>query len=194
MAKNITDALVPGRECGSCTACCVHLLIDTKEFKKLGGIACEHCEQGKGCGIYETRFPICREFVCGWRLMPELRDSWRPDRIGVIVKPSLDGSSYDFVLFGSRFALFDKAFAVIVANLVAANKQVCLVLPAKPGYLVTRVFLNAGLHAAVKLRDLQAVTDGLLRAYDSGTRSPPEKLALSWIADADPRTGSPARH
>ena len=32
-----------------------------------------------------TRPKICREFLCGWLLFPELGDDWRPDRSGVII-------------------------------------------------------------------------------------------------------------
>ena len=72
------------RTCGDCTVCCTELKVDTKEFRKKAGVPCGHLTP-KGCGIYETRFPICREFLCGWRLCADLKDDWRPDRSGVVI-------------------------------------------------------------------------------------------------------------
>jgi hypothetical protein len=54
------------------------------EFRKPANTPCPHlC--GTGCGIYETRPPVCQQFLCGWRLFPELTDDWRPDLSGVLV-------------------------------------------------------------------------------------------------------------
>jgi hypothetical protein len=173
------QTLVPGRECGECTACCTHFLIRTPGFTKLQGITCEHCENG--CRIYEGRPQVCRDFFCGWRTMPDLPDSWRPDRIGVIVRP-FDAPSgvreYHFLLFGAKFALLDKGFAAAVAKLVGENRQTYLVLPGKPDEASTKVFLNAGLRAAVAAKDLTAVSKGLTLAYESGLRHPRQKLNL----------------
>src|SRR2546423_15078652 len=79
--------LVPDRDCGPCTACCKELTIESAELKKPPGIACVHCVTEKGCGIYETRPPVCRVWFCGWRQMPNLDDSWRPDRPEILVIP-----------------------------------------------------------------------------------------------------------
>lgn len=72
------------RTCGDCTVCCSELKIDTPEFRKKPFVMCRH-NTGTGCGIYESRFPVCRSFLCGWRLFAELDEGWRPDRSGVIV-------------------------------------------------------------------------------------------------------------
>ena len=63
-------------DCGDCTVCCHSLRVI--ELDKPAGIYCQHCVPGKGCGIYETRFDICRTFLCGWRQVPQLGDAWRP--------------------------------------------------------------------------------------------------------------------
>jgi len=75
--------LVPGRSCGECTLCCTNLAIDTKEYRKVPGVPCAHlCAQG--CGIYDTRYPVCRTYFCGWRCMDALGEEWRPDRSGIL--------------------------------------------------------------------------------------------------------------
>ena len=58
--------LIPGRECGDCTVCCVVPNIDKPEIQKLSGARCRHCTGG-GCAIYDSRPPVCRAFYCAWR-------------------------------------------------------------------------------------------------------------------------------
>jgi hypothetical protein len=82
---NTRMPLVTGRDCGSCAVCCTLLGIDTPEIQKPSRLTCRHCT-GSGCGIYETRFPICRDYHCGWRQLPNLDESWRPDRSGVFIE------------------------------------------------------------------------------------------------------------
>lgn len=75
-----------GRECGSCTFCCgpvysiseqkvpftidrkTHKAIPTDEpvsFSKSQGATCQFCEVD-GCGIYEHRPQVCRDYTCLW--------------------------------------------------------------------------------------------------------------------------------
>ena len=78
----MSEELGAGNSCGDCTVCCMALNVE--EIGKKAGILCEHCTP-KGCGIYETRFEVCRGFLCGWRMVPQLGDDWRPDRSGVLI-------------------------------------------------------------------------------------------------------------
>src|SRR4051812_35852125 len=57
---------LPKTDCGGCTVCCTALPI-VEDFTKPAGVTCQHCTSS-GCGIYATRYPICRTFVCGWLL------------------------------------------------------------------------------------------------------------------------------
>jgi hypothetical protein len=72
------------KACGPCQVCCVALKIDTPQLRKKAQVPCPHLVQ-KGCGIYDGRPPVCRSFLCGWRLLPELDASWRPDLSGVML-------------------------------------------------------------------------------------------------------------
>jgi hypothetical protein len=76
--------LVPGRSCGDCTICCTVMAIDRPDMQKQAGNTCRYCKGG--CTIYETRFELCRTYHCGWRQLPILDESWRPDRSGVLVE------------------------------------------------------------------------------------------------------------
>lgn len=75
--------LVPGRECGECTACCKISAINAPTLRKPAGILCPNCT-GAGCGVYETRPEPCRTFFCLWRRVATMPDELRPDRIGVM--------------------------------------------------------------------------------------------------------------
>ncbi|MBE3132784.1 MAG: hypothetical protein IMZ55_04870 [Acidobacteria bacterium] len=72
----------PMRDCGSCHACCIDLIIGEKP----AGVSCQHLTPS-GCAIYATRSALCRAYNCLWRIAGEERlDDWqRPDRIGCIL-------------------------------------------------------------------------------------------------------------
>ncbi len=70
--------VVPGRSCGTCTLCCK--VIAVVDFDKLPGVWCKHCQQNRGCGIYETRPTDCRTFYCHWMVEKGLGPEWKPER------------------------------------------------------------------------------------------------------------------
>jgi len=74
-------ALVPGRSCGSCTACCK--VLEIKALDKPAGILCRH-NTGRACGIYRERPEACVQWHCLWRRIAALPDALRPDRSGVV--------------------------------------------------------------------------------------------------------------
>jgi hypothetical protein len=89
--------LVSGRSCGDCTVCCTWPTIDKPEIQKRSGTTCRHCT-ASGCAIYETRYPICRDYHCAWRAMEMFGEEWRPDRSGVLPYVETEG-------IGERFGL-----------------------------------------------------------------------------------------
>lgn len=68
------------RSCGDCIACCTALTIE--ELGKPAGVACENLTP-EGCGIYETRPQVCRDFSCLWA-SGSFNWKGRPDRSGVM--------------------------------------------------------------------------------------------------------------
>jgi hypothetical protein len=79
---------VPGRECGSCMMCCKVTSISEPELQKPCGIWCQHAIKGRGCGIYDARPRVCRDFHCHWLINSNLGPEWKPERC-------------KFVLFGN---------------------------------------------------------------------------------------------
>ena len=72
--------LIPGRDCGGCTVCCVFPTINKPEIQKQSGVRCRHCHE-TGCGIYDSRPPVCRAYYCAWRTVDIFGEDWRPDRL-----------------------------------------------------------------------------------------------------------------
>lgn len=156
------------KTCGECRACCVDLKIDTPEFKKEARILCPH-HSGSGCGIYATRYKICREFLCGWLLFPELGDDWRPDRSGVIIlqkaydqlPPAYQPAGNGVHLFipGGEAAINRPGFAAYVADLVSRGVAVYLDVTT-PNTLV-----NEHLQDMVAAGDLAAIARTLIHLH-----------------------------
>jgi hypothetical protein len=180
--------LVPGRTCGECNACCDVLTIDTPELKKLPGVLCPNCINGKGCSIYETRPPVCQNWYCAWRTTGELGEEWRPDRCGILVTvthndipPDYQQVGLDFELLGGkvRQSLWPP-FVEMVAAFIAANVPVFILVPGPPGHVAGKVFLNqsANLKAAVARRDLSATLDELIGAVEAAAKHKKEKVEL----------------
>ena len=67
-----------GRSCGAYSLCCKVLGIDTPKSTKPPRQWCQHCTPGRGCGIYETRPPICRNYACAWLVGSGLGAAWYP--------------------------------------------------------------------------------------------------------------------
>jgi len=168
--------LVPGRECGECTICCRALQIDEPELQKHAAVVCPNCVSG-GCGIYQTRPKVCREFYCGWRAMEWLDDEWRPDKSGVLIVGLSDevpeayrNKSGVQLVIGYPKAIYKKDFAITVAKWVANRVPVFLAIPVPVGFQPRAVFLNPKLEDAVARDDLDAFMDvmqDMLRALAS---------------------------
>ncbi len=123
------------RRCDSCTVCCTELKIETPEFRKPANKTCKHlCTTG--CGIYESRPAVCQEFLCGWRLFPDLTDDWRPDLSGVLVMRKVPAelphawqkASYgvELAIIGGEKAVTRPGLAEYVAGLLAKNIPIFL--------------------------------------------------------------------
>ncbi len=74
---------VLGRNCDGCTLCCK--IFEIPELPKPRHVWCGHCDTGKGCKIYETRPTTCRDFYCGYLLMPNVAEHWKPSRARMVL-------------------------------------------------------------------------------------------------------------
>ena len=165
--------LVPGRECGACTACCTVMAIDKPEIQKEAGVTCRHCVGG--CTIYATRPPLCRDYYCGWRQLPILDESWRPDRSGVYVEvePVEGATGLSLVLIGNPLKTVRQTWFIdFVAIGVKGHVPLSLGILGPKGHqgasllLNTREMLAAARHSRTQVKDLLERELKLLRAYD----------------------------
>lgn len=165
--------LVPGRECGECTACCVVLNIDSPEFQKPPGKPCTHLRERGGCAIHATLYPTCRAYHCGWRYIAGLGDDWRPDRSGVLIDlqhedlpahlPKRPGIR--LMVFGPPETTLTPAVLDWMARLVAAEVPVVLAVPGPAGHFPAGALMNDVLKDAVSRRDLAGVQSVLEAAF-----------------------------
>jgi hypothetical protein len=158
----VDNYVVPGRECGSCTACCTELAIVTDEMKKPCGVACEHCVGG-GCAIYATRPQLCRDYYCVWRSIPDMPDSWRPDRSGVLLMHEAPVAGYpapfgiSIVVTGGPEIVQSDEFAMMAAGFIDQRTPTYLNLPGTDGNWGHKQMLNDDLSKAVAARELPRV-------------------------------------
>jgi hypothetical protein len=163
----MSESIPAGNDCGNCTVCCMALRVI--EIGKEAGIYCRHCLPGKGCGIYETRFEICRTFLCGWRLVPELDAAWRPDKSGILMLRQevaklpeayrAAGIGMNFVILGGEKAILRPGFAEYVTTLV--KRHVAVYLSAD----TPKTLINQYLQKQAAAHDIAAVREMLLQIY-----------------------------
>jgi hypothetical protein len=96
---------IAGRECGTCTICCIEMDIDDPALKKPDKVACPHMVAGQGCGIHAHRPATCRDWYCGWRFL-HLSDAMRPDRSRLLLMPEL-GTMPGYEKGGLRIVMTD---------------------------------------------------------------------------------------
>lgn len=163
---------IAGRECGGCTVCCTVLPIETPELRKVPGVACQHCADS-GCAIYETRFPICRTYFCGWHSVP-LGPEWRPDQSGVLISSLNDGlpegyrdGGIEFLVLKGEEAIRRHGFVEAVTRFILGGAATYLAFPGPVGHYSARVLVNDALHPAIARRDRAGVLAILLKILAS---------------------------
>jgi hypothetical protein len=142
--------LVPGRECGSCNICCIVPAIDKPEIQKASGSVCRNCTEA-GCGIYESRPDVCRDYYCGWRRLELIDADWRPDKSGIFVEletgnipPQLNANfGLILVLVGNPLrTIREPRFLDFVTRCVTNNIMVSLGYPGPQGKQSAQLPLN----------------------------------------------------
>jgi len=143
--KNYDLDLVPGRACGDCTICCTAMAVDQPDFQKHAGVPCRHCAQG--CAVYDTRPALCRDYHCGWRQLPILDDSWRPDLCGVFVEVEVieEETALSLVLIGNPLKIVRQDwFQEFVITGVRSGVPLYLGIPGPAEFQGASVILNTG--------------------------------------------------
>jgi len=126
---------IPGKSCGPCTFCCK--VLEIEEFPKTAGVLCAHCAAGGGCGIYETRPQVCRDYYCQWKEDRGLSAQLRPDKVGALLMEDPDSDEYQAVCDP------EKPFSwrnPLVFSLLVAEAKTGRVVVAKAGLRSWRIY------------------------------------------------------
>jgi len=180
-------AVVHGRECGACTVCCKILPVASKELEKTANVLCLHCDEGRGCRIYEARPVVCRGFYCEWLLNPQIPATWRPDKSGIFIEriarehieeiPKGYAADYavSFMLVRPD-AVERPALVEAIADYVARSVAIFLTIPGPAGYLPAQIFLNEFMESAVAKRDFAGMMIVLRQALAALSRQEFERV------------------
>lgn len=165
--------LVPGRECGGCTVCCIVLNIDSPGLQKPAGMVCPNCT-GAGCAIHASRPQVCRAYHCLWRSSENLGPDWRPDLSGVLVEldeadipPGYGTPAVKFSPLRGADTLAWKPLLTAIASHMQRGRAVFLGAKAPAGLTSRKVFLNERMGTAITARNLAAAHAALLEAWAS---------------------------
>lgn len=166
--------LVPGRVCGDCTVCCTAMAVDQPDFQKQAGVPCRHCEAG--CAIYDSRPALCRDYYCGWRQLPILDDSWRPDRSGIFVEVEVidEETALSLVLIGNPLRIVRQAwFQDFVITGVRGGVPLHLGIPGPIGFQGASVILNTNeMFAAATNAEVKALLEADLKRLQAHAFEP----------------------
>jgi hypothetical protein len=163
--------LVDGRDCGACSACCRYLPIKQPELDKPTNQKCPHLTSSVGCKVYSTRPQVCRDWYCGWRMLPQLGEAWRPDKSGILIRVD---STVDrrlelrFLLFKAPAPLSKRWFCDALASLVSlGDVDVYIQVPGPIGYYPRQVLINDFAASSLRSRNLPQFQTQLRAAYNS---------------------------
>lgn len=120
--------------CGECTACCTVLNINTDQLSKPAMETCVHCDQGKGCSIYESRPSVCKTWECLY-LKLDWPDFTRPDMLGAMFSLEPDPHQNNELIAVVRTVTED------LSPLLAENTKVAVKGIMESG---TQVWLSSG--------------------------------------------------
>lgn len=119
------------RVCGECTACCT--VMGVPELNKPGGVPCSSCEP-KGCKVYDSRPPSCREFECLWR-QDLFAPAHRPDLLGLMFTVTEEENKFGKQLLVA-FEVRPNAFEDNKAMLLKLSEQQLVLLRNSTGLRV----------------------------------------------------------
>lgn len=162
---------LPEHSCGTCIACCYALAFNAEEgLRKKAGDMCPNCT-GSGCAIYETRFKLCRIFMCAWRVRPAFAEDWRPDKSGVMLMEIAAeeapegyreaGTGMEFLILTDESAIRKTEFIEYVCTLISRQVPVYLSVIGTP-----RTIVNGYLDALVAAQDFAGVTQMLVHVFN----------------------------
>ncbi len=153
--------LVPGRDCGTCHACCTALTVNDGGLFKPQGIRCPKLTDKGLCDIYEDRPSDCAAFYCGYRRLKWVKDTLRPDQSGVLVVIGyIDPAKWEVgcsITLLTEQALDAPGLLETVAAAIAMDMPLDFIVPGPPGHTSGWARMNDALRPVVQSRDMAAL-------------------------------------
>ncbi|MEH6451467.1 MAG: hypothetical protein V7782_00355 [Psychromonas sp.] len=165
LSEDKESHLVPGRECGACTVCCVVLFIDDVNFKKPADQVCENLMKKGGCKIYSKRPYVCKDWYCAWRFMGQLDETWRPDLSGILLQSDENGIIFQPIR-DPKDVLTTERVIELIGGGVAQGIPMRMSIPTQKGFRSYSMPLNERLEAAVQSRNLVTIQDKMVELID----------------------------
>lgn len=178
----VENMLVKDRTCGSCSVCCISLLIDQPTLKKQAGVPCANLRPQGGCSIYSDRPLACKTWHCGWRMFP-LSPSMRPDISNVLIKYEQENINFitlSVVRNKDMSALLNDEVLAFVCSLISQGVNVALSIPTKKGYENYRDLINARMTDAIQQRSKRLAREEmeyLIEVFSTQKTNPIKKLS-----------------
>jgi hypothetical protein len=118
--------------------------------------------------------------------MPQLDDSWRPDRSEMLITAATTHipvgyppEGLTFELIGSLNRVTWHPFLHLICGLIADSVPVFLSVRGEPGYTSGNIFLNDSLSGAIAMGDAEKIVEGLLVALESCISLPKKKVEFA---------------
>lgn len=131
---------------------------------KPAGVRCSNCQPDNLCAIYDERPNPCRAFLCGWRLIAQLGEDWRPDRCGILLMPAehaalpRDGPTTGIqILLAHAGAIHKRELPGLIAAWIEAKLPVFLAISLASGNPSKAAHLNSALDDIVRRKDQPAM-------------------------------------
>ena len=77
---------------------------------------CTHCLSGEGCGIHNDRSQTCRDWECLWLSQPQIPDTLRPDKCGVVFELPNYSTTYVGYVIPDRLGAWEKPDVRVFIN------------------------------------------------------------------------------
>lgn len=124
--------------CGTCSMCCRIPFVkraegdprfsdSTGSGSKPAGEWCKHCKpksSSGGCGIYEDRGEVCRDYQCYWLQTQEgdapMPLSLRPDKSKCLIQPARDRRTVQLIVLPEHWDVWEKG---VIGSLVRGWDQ-----------------------------------------------------------------------
>ncbi|HPF46181.1 MAG TPA: hypothetical protein PK690_04890 [Emcibacteraceae bacterium] len=139
-----------------------------------------------GCSIYNSRPNVCQKWFCAWRNLPDLDDSWRPDKMGVLLEFADENFPPPFAgRIGFRFTILDKKkiennkkLAKFIIQQMKNGVPCILTYGNDEETEPATAFLNIALFSAVQSNNINNVLFELKKAIQACEKIPKIKVKV----------------